>query len=104
MRRAAVLLTGLIVVAVAGSAAPALAVPPAGAPNCPVFPADNVWHADITSLPVHARSAAWIASMGGPSQRLHPDFGPNDDPSARPYGIPFDIVAGDHARVSVDFS
>ena len=35
---------------------PALAnVPGTG---CPVFPADNIWHTDISSLPVNPHSAA----------------------------------------------
>lgn len=92
---------GCVVIAAALGAAPAPATPPPGAPSCEVFPADNVWHSDVSALPVHARSAAWIASMGGPDRRLHPDFGPSGE--AQPYGIPYDVVAGSHQRVSVDF-
>ena len=29
-----------------------------GAPGCPILPADNVWHADISSLPVLAKAKA----------------------------------------------
>lgn len=71
----------------------------ASAPDCPVFPADNVWHADISGLPVHSRSVDWISSMGGPDARLHPDFGPSDE--GMPYGIPYDVVDGDHPKVQV---
>ncbi|MGZ4190566.1 MAG: hypothetical protein ACXVQ5_12100, partial [Actinomycetota bacterium] len=46
-----------------GVAVPAFATPPPGAPSCRVFPSNNVWHADISKLPVNARSAAWLASM-----------------------------------------
>src|SRR2546426_4199898 len=81
--------------------APAGAVPVAGS-ACPLFPADNVWHADVTGLPVHARSAAWLAAMGGPGRRLHPDFGPAG-PGEQPYGIPYTVVDGSHAKVSVAF-
>src|SRR5690349_21590506 len=72
-----------------------------GAPNCSAFPDDNVWHSDISKLPVDSHSAAWLASTGATSgRRLHPDFGPSDDPQA-PYGIPVTTVAGTHAKVSV---
>src|SRR4051812_34399384 len=74
---------------------------PAFAPGCPVFPADNVWHADISKLPVHNRSAAWISSMGGPGRLLHPDFGPSGE--VMPYGIPFDVVDGGHPKVEMTF-
>src|SRR5205814_10462967 len=54
-------------------------VPAAGAAppttTCQVFPADNVWNADISTLPVHARSAQWLASTAAASTNLHPDFG-----------------------------
>jgi hypothetical protein len=84
-----------------------VARPAAGAPlpgtgtSCPLFPADNVWHADVSGLPVHTRSADWINSMGGPERRLHPDFGPNGD--EQPYGIPYTVVSGTAETVSVAF-
>lgn len=78
------------------------ALPPPGASGCPVFPADNVWHSDISKLPVHPRSAAWKASMDAASTDLHPDFGSSGEPT--PYGIPFTVVGSAHADVSVDFS
>ena len=81
-------------------AAPAPALPPPTS-SCPVFPANNAWHADISGLPVHARSGAWITSMGGGARRLHPDFGPSGE--AMPYGIPYIVVAGSHAKVPVSF-
>jgi hypothetical protein len=69
--------------------------------ECPLFPADNVWHADVSQLPVHPRSAAWITSMGGPERRLHPDFGPNG--GGQPYGIPYSVVPGSTEKVAVTF-
>jgi hypothetical protein len=69
---------------------------------CPVFPANNVWHADVSSLPVHPRSAAWLASASASSKRLHPDFGPSGDPRV-PYGIPYQVVPSSHAKVNVAF-
>ena len=102
--------SGLIVAGLlaAGLAAAGLALPPAaGAPlpgtgaGCPLFPADNVWHADVSRLPVHSRSADWINSMGGPTRRLHPDFGPNGDEA--PYGIPYSVVPGSTPKAAVTF-
>jgi hypothetical protein len=84
------------------TAAAASAVPLPGAPGCPVFPSNNVWHADVSALPVHPRSAAWLASASASSRNLHPDFGTSGDPSA-PYGIPYHVVSSSHAKVSVSF-
>jgi len=44
--------------------------------SCQVFPGDNIWNTDISTLPVHARSAQWLSSMAASSTNLHPDFGP----------------------------
>ena len=68
--------------------------------SCPVFPADNVWHADVSHLPTDPHSATWIANMQGATRKLHPDFGPS---GGVPYGIPYTVVAGSHAKVTVTF-
>jgi hypothetical protein len=80
---------GLAPIALAGPAAAGTPVP--GAPNCPMYPSDNVWNTDISGLPVDAHSAAWLSSMGSATTHLHPDFGPSGDPSV-PYGIPYTVV------------
>ncbi len=41
--------------------------------------------------------------MGGRDERLHPDFGPCFGEIPVPYGIPFDVVDGDHPKVQVTF-
>lgn len=99
MRRFPALLLAATTLAAAGRAGAAL---PGTGTACPLFPADNVWHADVSRLPVHARSADWITSMGGPDRRLHPDFGPNDD-GGQPYGIPYAVVPGSTTKVKVTF-
>jgi hypothetical protein len=71
-----------------------------GAPNCPMFPASNVWNTDISRLPVDAHSAAWMRSMDSASLDLHPDFGPS---GGFPYGIPYNIVTSTHPLVTVKF-
>src|SRR5437762_1552295 len=93
----AVLAGGLVV-----GGAPARANLPGLGSSCTLFPADNVWHADVSGLPVHPRSADWIASMGGADRRLHPDFGPNDG-GGQPYGIPYSVVPGSTQKVAVSF-
>jgi hypothetical protein len=65
--------------------------------SCQVFLSDNIWNTDISSLPVHARSTQWLASMSAATTNLHPDFG------APPYGFPYNIVDNTHPTVSVTF-
>jgi hypothetical protein len=102
-RRRIALLAALAAASLVAVVAPAAdARPPAGAPACPTFPADNVWHSDISRLPVNTRSAAWMASTGASTRKLHPDFGSSGDPAA-PYGIPAVTVLGTHAKVAVTF-
>jgi hypothetical protein len=83
----------------AAVAGPGTTVP--GAPNCPMFPADNIWNTDISKLPVDPHSAAWLRSMNASTTLLHPDFGPN--PGGYPYGIPYAIVTSAHKTVRVKF-
>src|SRR5437870_12668443 len=65
--------------------------------SCQVFPADNIWNTDISTLPVHAQSAQWLASMASSTTKLHPDFG------GPPYGFPYNVVDNTHGTVSVTF-
>ncbi|HET7902368.1 MAG TPA: hypothetical protein VFL59_14390 [Candidatus Nanopelagicales bacterium] len=69
--------------------------------TCRAFPADSWWHADISFLPVSARSAQWLSHMS-PTRTLHPDFGPSFGAQPAPYGIPITFVRG-AARVPVAF-
>ena len=96
-RLARALAAAAMVVAIA---VPAAAIPPPGAPKCSVFPSNNVWHADISRLPVNARSSAWLSSMSASSTNLHPDFGPS---GGFPYGIPYDVVPSSHPKVYISF-
>jgi hypothetical protein len=72
-----------------------------GAPNCPMFPSDNVWNTNISKLPVDSHSAAWLRSMRSSSTYLHPDFGPNT--GGYPYGMPFTVVTSKHKTVRITF-
>jgi hypothetical protein len=65
--------------------------------GCPIFPANNVWNTPIDTLPVDARSAAYVGSIGA-NTAFHPDFGSNSD-----YGIPYVVVPASQAGVGVTF-
>jgi hypothetical protein len=84
------------------AATPAWASAPPAAPNCSILPESNVWHADISALPVNAHSGAWLGNMNAAGTRLHPDFGSSGDPNA-PYGIPWIAVPDSHGKVTPSF-
>ncbi len=71
-----------------------------GAPNCPIFPADNPWNQPVQGLPVAKDSARLIASIGLGSP-VHPDFGTVYDRA--PNGIPIEVVSNRTRRVPVHF-
>ena len=70
--------------------------------SCPVFPATSYWHADVSRLPVHPRSAQWLSHMST-DRDLHPDFGPSFGAQPVPYGIPITVVDSSHPKVAVRF-
>jgi hypothetical protein len=81
----------------AGAAARSEAVYVPGAPNCPIFPADNVWNEPVNTLPVASNSTTIIKHIG-PNIGLHPDFG-----SYAGYGIPYNVVPDSTPKVHVKF-
>jgi hypothetical protein len=83
------------------AASTALGTTVPGAPDCPMFPADDIWNTDISKLPTDSHSAAWLRSMDAATTFLHPDFGP--DPGGYPYGLPVTIVTSSHPLVSISF-
>ena len=68
--------------------------------GCPIFPANNIWNTPIDTLPVDARSAAYVSSIGA-NTAFHPDFGANLGGGA--FGIPYVVVPDSQARVPVAF-
>jgi hypothetical protein len=52
--------------------------------GCRIFPPDNPWNQDVSTLPLNAMSATYISNMS-PTTRMHPDWGTMTDG----YGIPF---------------
>jgi hypothetical protein len=65
------------------------------------MPADNYWHADVRSLPVHPRSNAWVQSIGS-TARLKADFG-SGLWDGGPIGIPYTTVGEDQPLVDLEF-
>jgi hypothetical protein len=88
-----VLVAALLIVTsgVANSAPPNVA-------GCQILPANNVWNTPIDTLPLHASSNAWVASIGA-TTRLHPDWGITETE----YGIPFIAVPSTQPRVPMVF-
>jgi hypothetical protein len=104
VRRFAPALAGLsLIAAIAAIAVPALvsAHPLPGAPDCPVFPANNPWNQRVDRLPVAGNSAAIIASIGL-NDPVHPDFG-SGLYDGEPIGIPFAVVGSNTRKVPVTF-
>jgi hypothetical protein len=79
----------------AGPAAAGVSPPIPGTP-CGCFPADNIWNTDISTMPVHARSADWVTSIGA-GKNLDLTFGP---PA---WGFPWNVTDASTPKVSIDF-
>jgi len=75
--------------------------PVPGASGCPMTPAGSFWHADVSRLPVHPQSRAWIASIGR-NAGLKADFG-SGTYGGGPIGIPYATVPRTQPRVRVVF-
>lgn len=65
-----------------------------------IFPADNPWNQDVSKVKVHARSRAWIESIGA-DKPLFPCFGA--DYMGAPNGIPYVVVDAQHPKLFVKF-
>ncbi len=68
---------------------------------CPMFPADSVWHADVSGLAVHPRSTAWRNAIGA-TKGLKADFG-SGLWNGGTIGIPWTSVGAGQARVPISF-
>lgn len=80
------------------------AAPPssqASSAGCAIFTPDNIWHRDISALPVAPRSATYIASIGA-AKAVHADFGSGTYDGA-PFGIPVTDVSTAVPAVPVTF-
>jgi len=68
-------------------AAPPVQAQPLPGTACPLFPADSVFNADISTLPVNSQSATWKGNMTQ-FTNLHPDLGT----FAQWYGVPINVA------------
>lgn len=93
---------GAVLVACSGGSGSGPGVDAGPSPDlgCSVFPSDNPWNTDVSSLPVHPLSDDYIDSIGA-DRNLRADFGA--DFNGAPFGIPFTVVRGDQPRVEVRF-
>ncbi|GCE15586.1 hypothetical protein KTT_54450 [Tengunoibacter tsumagoiensis] len=69
--------------------------------GCQIFPSDNIWNQDISSLPVHSNSANYMASIGL-TNHLDGFFGSGLYDNA-PIGFPYTVVPGTQPTVPVSF-
>ena len=99
--RRLVLLVCLCLPVLFGAIAPAQGHRLAGAPRCPVFPANNPWNQRVDDLPVLRNSDAIVRNIGL-SEGLHPDFGSGQYQGAR-IGIPYTVVGRSQKKVPVSF-
>ena len=67
--------------------------------GCQVFPVNNILNTRIDTLPVHARSNAWVNSIGR-NTGLHMDFGSGTWEGGA-IGIPFNIVPSTQVGVNM---
>jgi hypothetical protein len=100
MFRSAVL--GALLFSVASSTQALAGAKPLWSTTCTPFPANSWWQADISKLPVHAKSDDWMNSMDK-SRNIWPDFGPSYGVINGPYGIPITIVSNATPTVPVKF-
>jgi PKD repeat protein len=66
-----------------------------------IFPQDHVWNVPVDDLPLDARSADYVSSIGRTGS-LHPDFGADLDGTG-PFGIPYNIVNNSVTKKTVTF-
>ena len=50
-----------------------VAAQPLPGTTCALFPADSIFNADISALPVNAQSATWMSNMVGRKDQLFAD-------------------------------
>jgi hypothetical protein len=103
-----VALSMLLVATVVAACQPVAPAPPGPARTgdqngslgaCPVFPSNNTWNTDISTMPIDAGSAAYISRIQADgADFLHADFG-----GGGAYGIPYVTVPGTEPKVATNF-
>jgi len=75
-----------------------VAAQPLPGTTCALFPADSIFNADISALPVNAQSTTWMGNMTQ-NANLHPDVGT----FAQQYGIPINVAPPPTTSVTPTF-
>lgn len=72
--------------------------------SCQTSLPDSFWRAPVDTLPVHPRSAQYVASIGA-TEPLHPDFG-SGLTDGQPFGIPITVsdTTVPESKVSLDYA
>lgn len=91
----------LIVVALAAASLGSAAGAAPKAERCRLFPRSSFWYADVSDLPVHPRSSAWLETSGI-NRNAHADFG-SGLWDGGPIGIPFTKVKKGQPLANVEF-
>jgi hypothetical protein len=84
-----------------GQGAPAASGPGNTLRGCPNLPANDIWHADVSGLPVAAGSSAYVTSIGA-GKGVHADFGSGEFDGGT-IGIPITYVAAGQPKIPVTF-
>src|SRR5256712_4295302 len=87
-----------VVAMMSSSAAMPAAAQPLPGTTCQLFPADSIFNADISTLPVNAQSSTWMGNMTQ-NANLHPDVGT----FAQQYGIPINVAPPPTTSVTPTF-
>ena len=77
-------------------------LPGAEPPPCALLPPGNIWNRDISAMPVHPMSDAWVASIGA-DRPLHPDFGSGRYRGGA-IGIPYVVIGPAQPLVPIPFT
>jgi len=80
---------------------PAAPAPGTGLAGCPDLPAGDIWHSDVSGLPLAAGSSRYVTSIGA-DRGVHADFG-SGTWDGGPLGLPITYVGAGQARVRVTF-
>lgn len=70
--------------------------PPIPGTPCGCFPADNIWNTDISTMPLHSKSADWVGSIGA-GKNLDLAFGPPN------WGMPWVVTDSTTPKTSINF-
>jgi hypothetical protein len=100
------LVPGVVLLLAAGGASSSRLALPARlpqAPRCPLFPANNPWHARVDKLPVASNSATMIAAIG-PDATFEANFGSGLSPKDHAtIGFPYNVVSAKQKKVRLTF-